>query len=292
MLSFALRLSRLSKPQYIRCPGQLLRRLLRTVQAPTPTTVPLPWGSTLRIDPSEAIGNAIWREGVYDLCVTETVSRLLSPGGIGVDVGANIGYITTLMQRRAGPTGQVYALEPHPDVVSTLRSNVDPAGAPVEIIEAGASCAAGTATLTVPVTISGSHIGESNGSREGQTFSIRTTTLDAILSNVDIDVLKLDVEGHELQVLEGARRLLDRERITTIVFEDHLGFESDVVALLRRHGYEVKRISCGFSGPHLTSDERSYCPSSEIKPPPNFVATRSSQVWSRLDRPGWEVLRE
>lgn len=290
MLSSILRLFPLSKPQYMRCPGQLLQRLLRTVQRPTPTTVRLPWGSRLRIDPSEAIGNAIWRGGVYDLCVTETVSRLLPPGGVGVDVGANIGYITTLMQRRAGPTGQVYAFEPHPDVVSTLRSNTDPKGAPVEIIEAGASCTVGSATLAVPVTISGSRIGEP-GSPEEERLSIRTTTLDDILPDIDVDVLKLDVEGHEMQVLEGAPRLLEQERIDTIVFEDHLGFESDVVALLRRHGYEVRRISSGFSGLRLADDGPPYSGPNDVKLPPNYVATRSPEVWSQLARPGWEALR-
>lgn len=291
MLSSVLPLSHLSQPQYIRRPRQILRRLLRTVQVPTPTTVRLPWGSTLRVDPCEAIGNAIWRAGVYDLCVTETISRLLSPGGVGVDVGAHIGYITTLMQRKLGTAGQVYAFEPHPALVSILNSNLDPKGAPVKIIEAGASSSRGTVPFAVPAVISGSHVAEPIGRPAEETLSIRTTTLDAVLPDDDIDVLKLDVEGHERQVLEGGRRLLNQDRINTIVFEDHLGFESDVVALLRGHGYEVRRIFPDSSGLHLCAEEDPFPSSDEIRLPPNYVATHSPQVWSRLTLPGWEALQ-
>ena len=61
-------------------------------------TVHLPWGLQLRIDPRESIGSAVWRLGLYDLAVSETLWRLTSPGDLTVDVGANIGHMTSIRE--------------------------------------------------------------------------------------------------------------------------------------------------------------------------------------------------
>lgn len=295
-------LSFLQKPYYVRRPSQLIRRALRTVQEPRPTTVRLPWGSSIHINPQEAIGSAIWRTGVYDLAVTEAVTRLLPPGGLGVDVGANIGYFTTLMQRRAGTDGTVYAFEPHPALIPLLRTNVDPTGAPVQIVEAGASTTIGTAAFALFDVAGGlpfeanngvAHIAEATEEAADEMLTIRTTTLDAVLPDSVVDLLKIDVEGHEHQVLLGAQSLLEEDRIRTIVFEDHEGFSSDVVALLRAQGYDVRRLSSDASGLCLRteSDDEEGTTAIPATDPPGYVATRAPHIWTRLASPGWESLQ-
>lgn len=65
----------------------------------------LPWGSEIRVNIGEGIGNTIWRTGVDDLPVLECLWRLTDPGDRCVDVGANIGLMTNVMAFRAGSEG-------------------------------------------------------------------------------------------------------------------------------------------------------------------------------------------
>ena len=73
---------RLNKPEYLFRPQQLLRRLLalRTPGLGRERTFPLPWGLPLTVDSQDTIGRAVWHLGLYDLLVSETLWRLISPG--------------------------------------------------------------------------------------------------------------------------------------------------------------------------------------------------------------------
>jgi hypothetical protein len=84
----------------------------------------LPWGIKIRIFSGEAIGHAIWTTGLYDLSVTEMLWRLIDPGDIAIDVGANIGYMSSVMMQRVGPAGKVLSFEPHPELYQRLADNV------------------------------------------------------------------------------------------------------------------------------------------------------------------------
>src|SRR4051812_45060416 len=96
----AMRLSHaLNKPHYVFRPTQLGRRFAGVFRRRTsgPQVVRLPWGLDLNVLPDEAIGASIARTGVFELHVSETIWRLLDRGELAVDVGANIGYMTSLM---------------------------------------------------------------------------------------------------------------------------------------------------------------------------------------------------
>ena len=60
----------------------------------------------MRVRPRETVGHIMWHLGVLDLAASEVCWRLLDPGETAVDVGANIGVMTGLLARRAGPTGE------------------------------------------------------------------------------------------------------------------------------------------------------------------------------------------
>src|ERR1051326_695854 len=118
----------LNKPQYLLRPSQLLRRLFRIARRQSPGETEeavLAWGLPIRFHPRETIGSNIWRLGLYDLCVCETLFRLINPGELAVDVGANIGQMTGLMALRAGKVGRVIAFEPHPELFRELSANVE-----------------------------------------------------------------------------------------------------------------------------------------------------------------------
>src|ERR1051326_2845902 len=86
-------------PEYLYRPSQVMLRLKRSL-LPRPSVsadVKLPWGVSLRVRPEEYIGSIIWHRGVFDLVVLEALSRLIEPGETALDIGANIGQMTTLM---------------------------------------------------------------------------------------------------------------------------------------------------------------------------------------------------
>ena len=114
-----------SKPEYLLRPAQIVRRLVRSLSGHgAMEKVVLPWGLSIRVSPNEVIGASIWKSGLFELGVSECLWRLLDAGETALDVGANIGYMTCLLARRAGVGGKVIALEPHPQIFTELDDNV------------------------------------------------------------------------------------------------------------------------------------------------------------------------
>src|SRR5947209_8761809 len=118
----------INKPYYLFRPSQLLRRLIRLLRQRRAVgeweQAILPWGHRIRYRPAEMIGSSIARTGLYDLCVSETLYRLVGPADLAVDAGANIGHMTSLMADRVGLAGKVIAIEPHPELFAELENNV------------------------------------------------------------------------------------------------------------------------------------------------------------------------
>jgi protein-L-isoaspartate O-methyltransferase len=87
----------------------------------------LPWGLHIRIHPLEEHGQILLTLGVIDLAVTETLFRLANPGEIAVDVGANIGYMTSVLAARINSSsgGSIWAFEAHPEIFEELKYNVE-----------------------------------------------------------------------------------------------------------------------------------------------------------------------
>ena len=141
----------LNKPYYLFRPTQIARRTLRALKRQDGNEreeVRLPWGLNITINSSERMGSAIARSGVYDLCVCEAIYRLADPGELAVDVGANIGQMTSVMAARVRDSGKVLAFEPHPETFAELRENVNrwegrPGIAPIVLHEMGLSDHAG-----------------------------------------------------------------------------------------------------------------------------------------------------
>ena len=152
--------------------------------------------------------------GLYELDTHRTLRRLLKPGHHFVDVGANIGYFTMLAARWVGPSGRVDALEPDPVNRQRLRDNLcaNKLEDRVNLHCVAASTHAAEITLYHPTagTLQANHgmasmyqslVPDSQGHR------VPTARLDELIDRVP-NVIKMDVEGAELQAIEGASRLL------------------------------------------------------------------------------------
>ena len=157
-------------------------------------------------------------QGVYDLIVSEAITRLLEPGELGVDVGANVGYMTAIMAGRAGPAGRVISYEPHPRIHQILATNVErwKAVASIAIFRRAVSETTGHMDLHIPATFNGNYGVASLEDIGGEVEQVETQRLDdAFDSKTVIALLKIDVEGHELAVLEGAPNCFDPKESAT-----------------------------------------------------------------------------
>ena len=149
--------------------------------------------------------------------------QFVSPGGVFIDAGANIGLYTLKAARLAGPEGIVVAVEPGTTAADRLAANVAMNRfATVRLVRKALSDRNGTAVLH-HVSAGGdlqafSLLGDS-ATRDGE--EVATVTLDTLVEELKlprIDCIKMDVEGAEPMVVEGARRSLERWH-PTILFE-------------------------------------------------------------------------
>jgi FkbM family methyltransferase len=294
---------RLNKPEYLFRPRQLLRRLraIGVRDLAEERRFLLPWGLPLLVDPRDTIGRAVWHLGLYDLLVSETLWRLISPGEQVLDVGANIGHMASVMAARTGPSGQVFAFEPHPVLHARLQRNLALWGGalPGQHLEARAVALGdenGPGYLHIPV---GFHENAGTASLVEPTeaatpgapglVSVNVRTLDSELpSPLAPTVMKIDVEGGEAAVFRGATRLLSGS-LRDIVFEDHGTFPTPAMRLLLDAGYTLFRLHKALLGPELVPPQTSV--GTGAWEAPSLLATRQPERARTLLAPrGWRCL--
>jgi FkbM family methyltransferase len=285
----------LAKPWFLWRPAQLIARARVALSPPSPgfADLAIAWGGTLRADPTKTIGRSIATTGIYDLAVSELLIRLVSPRDLVIDAGANVGYMSVLLGHLVGPTGRVLAWEPHPDLFAVLERNVARfPDARVEPRRAALGDAKGTADLVIPAHMASndgvSYIGASAvGAR---TLPVAVERLDDRLGGAAVSLLKMDVEGFEASVLRGATEAVADRRIRHVVFEDHVGRGSAVMAMLEGLGYTIFSVGWAMTGPMLRRGiDVSVASGYEA---PNFLATLApAEVESRCAGRGWRALR-
>jgi FkbM family methyltransferase len=237
----------------------------------------------------------LWRTGIYDLAVTETLFRLAEPGELVVDAGANIGYMTSVLAAAVGPAGEVISFEPQPEVLSVLHSNV--AGlararfGKVEVRGVGLSDRAGRAHLAPnDENDFNENMGTARITDEAiDGWSIDVVMLDEVLQGRAVGVLKIDVEGHEEQALAGAAQLISQRRIRDIVFEELPETGTGARELLRSSGYTFLWIDERLRGLRVADAAP---PRKVAYDPMSVVATLDAErARRRLGSRGWRSLR-
>src|SRR5882757_3800337 len=146
--------------------------------------------------------------GTLEPPVQEALRRLLAPGDVFYDIGANVGFFTLLGARLVGPSGRVVAFEPVPWCAHAVGRNIALNGfAHAQIRAEAVGAADGSARLLVVGEASWSHL-ESTGRHADVRDEIDVTmvSIDGLVASGAIpppDVLKIDTEGAELQAIEG-----------------------------------------------------------------------------------------
>jgi FkbM family methyltransferase len=281
----------LNRPEYFFRPWQVFKRL--TYRRNSIVSVGLPNGLPITVDTGEDIGRSIVTQGTYDLIVSEAIARLLEPGELAIDVGANIGYMTAIMAHRVGVEGGVVAFEPHPAIHTILVGNVTRwrTVAPITLANCAVSKHAGRMSLHIPKGSDRNSGLASLNEIEGEIHTVQTVALDDYFdATTSIALLKIDVEGHELAVLEGGQRLLRSMLVRDVIFEDHGEYPGAASCLLGTHGFEVFRLSRSFSKPVLLAPCDVRTPRTNV--PLNYLATRDPERAQQLFRKrGWRSLR-
>jgi FkbM family methyltransferase len=188
------------------------------------------------VDTSDVLGRTLAASGVWEPKPTAAFESLLSPGDVCVDVGANVGYFTLLASRLVGPEGHVYALEPEPQAYEALCSNLElNAVSNVTALALAAGAEARLAPLFVPPAgnlgrVSLRRQPDLPASRE-ELVSVRTVS--SLVSGAELErlrLVKIDVEGYEVEVLRGLEELLEAGVRPAVLVEVHAYADPDAPA--------------------------------------------------------------
>ncbi len=166
------------------------------------------WGHRLRLFPRRSVseGRILFLPRSWDRAERRFLGKWMTPGFTFVDVGANVGAYSFWVASRMDGPGQVVAVEPDPALARQLRFNVriNDAEDRIRIVEAAVGRGRGMGKLIVNPDNSGRNRLARGEVPVGETLSVRAITLADVVreGGLDrIDCVKIDVEGHEGDVL-------------------------------------------------------------------------------------------
>jgi|DewCreStandDraft_5_1066085.scaffolds.fasta_scaffold11507_1 FkbM family methyltransferase len=197
----------------------------------------------------------VWERGDYEKDFRSTLLASVQAGDIVWDVGANEGYYTTYFARRVGPGGKVYALEPSPVNFERLRAACSLLPNVVAlcvglgdrhaslILQQGADRCGATSRVLPDERAVHSPLGDR--------FKVELWSGDELVNSGSVDVpnvVKIDVEGFEVEVLSGMKQVLADPRVRTVGLEVHFGLLDErghrsaplaLEGLFRQFGFRV-----------------------------------------------------
>ena len=173
--------------------------------------VEMPHGLKVVINPEDPeFGRAIANDGTWEPHIVDAIRSSLKPGGVFVDIGANVGVMSFNAADVVGPTGRVIGFEPNPRNVTVYRRGIAANGFghvtlfPFALSER-------RHMLTVTSASNGKVTGEASPTQAADV--IQAVTLDEMLAHEPrVDFIKIDIEGWELPALKGSRETMRRHR--------------------------------------------------------------------------------
>lgn len=181
------------------------------------------FGYDMELDLTDVIQRDMYA-GMYEPFEAGYLKRFLRPGMRVVDVGANIGYYTWLASSCVGPQGRVLSFEPGPYAFERLERVIrENRIANVECRRMALSDHAGRATLYVPQRAAGNYNPSFTAYLPDMlAVEVGVERLDDALGRsgfTQVDLMKVDVEGHEQEVFRGGERWLREGRIKAVLCE-------------------------------------------------------------------------
>jgi FkbM family methyltransferase len=223
------------------------------------------------LDLTQGIDFAIFLQGGFEPETIKTYKKYVDPGTVVLDIGANIGAHTLPLAKMVGETGKVIAFEPTDYAFGKLKNNLSLNGALASRVTAIQALLVGTLSEEIPEAIPSSWPLERIADNVGVSHPIHGGTFNtlsgAIPTRLDewfeknpeghIEFIKMDVDGYEIGVLEGASQTLTKHRPVIVmefapyIFEERGRKFSELVDFLRDHNYAC----CSFGGSKLPLDK-------------------------------------
>jgi len=184
--------------------------------------------------------------------------RLVKPGDVVMDVGANWGIHTLLLSKLVGPSGLVIALEPLPQAVDSLNWHLDANNCSnVKAIDEAASDEDGQAFFRVGESASTGALAEGEAHPHRKQLTVRTRKLDSLVADLRISrlrLIKIDVEGGETKVLLGAQRTIQKYRPYLVIDLHTPEQDISVARIAASWDYGLSRLS----GPPINRLDRGW----------------------------------
>lgn len=200
--------------------------------------------------------------------VMHCINNLTLSEKAAMDIGANIGKYTVPLSKKFK---KVYAVEPHPDNIALLKQNTN--GCPnIEVFEGVISNKTGTTTLNVNKTNMGGHTLNENVSKHKEwgfyapevLSDIKSITLDEFCKDKDIELLKIDIEGAEDFIFEGATETLKKPNIN-ILIEVHNEVDTEkLYKIFESNGFRAYCIGMVFNSGRESSIRLEVVPSTKF----------------------------
>lgn len=184
----------------------------------------------------EWIGRSLKVYGEYSEAEVGLWRKLVRPGDIVVDVGANIGYFTVALAELVGENGKVIAVEPQPDNFELLKINTRPWDQ-TEHYQTALGAKAGISQAPDLTDVPDHNYGRVElGSGP---HSVQVETLGELLRNRIVRLIKIDVEGMEADVIEGGQEYIGQHHPFLYVENDRQEKSAQLLKLLRGLGYRL-----------------------------------------------------
>lgn len=177
--------------------------------------------------PRSSLEDMIIKHGFFQKTVFDTLVPFVSPGSLVLDIGANVGAYAIPLAR-AFPDIELHAFEPNPPVIARFQENIAlnrMGGSSLKLMPMALSETPGRMTLHAVANMEDNYglsslREDSLGAVAQVATEVAVETLDGLYleSARPLSVIKMDVQGHELQVLRGGRRVLEKFR-PALVFE-------------------------------------------------------------------------
>jgi len=231
-------------------------------------------GMMMHLDLSDGgISEPLYRNGIREAAFMAVMNETVRKDMTCIDLGANIGYATLLMLNNVGENGFVYAIEPDPNNLGLLRSNITENNFDdrCEIIECAMSDEDGELSFWQSSRPNCSSVQKTKTS-VGE-IRVPSYTLNTFLENRKYpNFMKMDIEGHEVNVFEGGLDYFDKnnEGETNILLEVHPQFynqDNDFAKVLREYfkmGFKPKFVISTPVPQPMLFKERGYTPFQEV----------------------------
>lgn len=212
------------------------------------------YGAKLYLDFTKAVDKRLFLNG-FEKDVIDYFSKVVKEDDVVLDVGANIGIYSLIAGKKVGDKGKVYAFEPADLAFEKLQYHIDLNELDnIVPIKSGVSNKTGTATFNVCEDDAFNSLGETPMKDIIKQETIDLVTIDDFVSKhklTKVDVIKVDTEGAEFLVFEGAKKTLEKFK-PTLFFETNPsvteGFSnniSNILDFIRAYDYDLYEMING-----------------------------------------------